>query len=397
MLAIFFMLFFICFPYIQIVPSDNYNQPYYIFVSAIFFLFNFRLFDFINKLPFQISFIFLLTGIASFLLFCFPYKEEQDYKNLLTYISFYLIPIVTYFLCKFHKEYLIKFLKVSIIAWFFVGFVQVFINQDFLNILLGELSGNSIVAGRGGRGVIGLAPEPTHYGFHIVLLGLGLYSLFPNKLYLSLALIQALVFAKSSSALLAIVLGSIFYLIFHKKMVSLFIAITCLIIYFYIESLINLMDQVVSEDSSRIIKMVVFFFQNPIDLFLTDTSLNARIGGLFVTFKAVFNNFFLPHSISHKSWIKATTELLQKNQWLIVLSQSQSPSGIGSILFQIGFLFFPYLYTFIKSIYKVTTIVRNNIFAYSVLIIGLSQYSLVSGDIGLVFGIFLYVSLERKG
>lgn len=397
MLAIFFMLFFICFPYIQIVPSDNYNQPYYIFVSAIVFLFNFRLFDFINKLPFQISFIFLLTGIASFLLFCFPYNEEQDYKNLLTYISFYLIPIVTYFLCKFHKEYLIKFLKVSIIAWFFVGFVQAFINQDFLNFLLGELSGNSIVAGRGGRGVIGLAPEPTHYGFHIVLLGLGLYSLFPNKLYLSLALIQALVFAKSSSALLAIVLGSIFYLIFHKKMVSLFITITCLIIYFYIESLINLMDQVVSEDSSRIIKMVVFFFQNPIDLFLTDTSLNARIGGLFVTFKAVFNNFFLPHSISHKSWINATIELLQKNQWLIVLSYSQSPSGIGSILFQIGFLFFPYLYTFIKSIYKVTTIVRNNIFAYSVLIIGLSQYSLVSGDIGLVFGIFLYVSLERKG
>lgn len=394
--TIFLLLFFICFPFIQLIPSDSYNQPYYIFVAAFVFIGSFSLFGFKSKLPFQIGLIFLLTGIASFLLFCFPYSDVQDYKSLLTYISFYLIPLVTYFLCKYHKEYLIKFLKISIIAWFVVGFVQAFIYQDFLNFLMGEFSSHSIVAGQGGRGVIGLAPEPTHYGFHIVLLGIGLYTLYPNKIFLVLAFIQAFVFAKSSSALLAIVLGCIFYLIFHKKLVSFIIAIICLIIYFSSGVLINLLDQFVSEDSSRIITMVVFFFQNPTDLFLTDTSLNARLGGLYVTFQAVFNDFFLPHSISHKSWIKATIELLQKNQWLLVLSESQSPSGIGSVLFQIGFLFFPYLYIFIKSIYKVVTIVSSNIFAYAVLVIGLSQYSLVSGDIGLVFGIFLYVSLEIK-
>lgn len=396
-LLIFLSLFFICFPFIQLIPSDSYNQPYYIFVAAIVFILCFSSFGFKNKLPFQIGFIFLLTGFASFLLFCFPYTDVQDYKSLLTYISFYLIPLVTYYLCKHHKEYLISFLKISIITWFVVGFIQAFIYQDFLNFLMGEYSSHSIVAGQGGRGVIGLAPEPTHYGFHILLLGIGLYSISTNKLFLILSFIQAFVFAKSSSALLAIVLGCVFYLIFHKKLVSFLLALICLVIYFSSGFLINLLDQFVSEDSSRIITMVVFFFQNPTDLFLTDTSLNARLGGLYVTFQAVFNDFFLPHSISHKSWIKETIKLLQKNQWLLVLSDSQPPSGIGSVLFQIGFLFFPYLFTFIKSIYKVVTIVRSNIFVYAVLVIGLSQYSLVSGDIGLVFGIFLYVSLEQKG
>jgi hypothetical protein len=392
----FILLFFICFPFVQLIPNDSYNQPYYIFAAVFVFIGNFSLFGFKSKFPFQIGFIFQLTGIASYFMFCFPYSDVQDYKSLLTYISFYLIPLVTYFLCKHHKEYLIKFLKITIITWFVVGFVQTFIYQDFLNFLLGEFSSHSIIGGQGGRGVIGLAPEPTHYGFHIILLGIGLYTLFPNKLYLSLAFIQAFVFAKSASALLAIVLGFIFYLTFHKKLVSLIIAILCLIIYFSGGILFNLLDKFISEDSSRIISMVAFFFQNPTDLFLTDTSLNSRLGGLYVTFQVVFSDFFFPHSISHKTWTKFTIELLQKNQWLIVLSDSQSPSGIGSVLFQIGFLFFPYLIIFIKSIYKVITILRSNIFAYAVLFIGLSQYSLVSGDIGLVFGIFLYVSLEKK-
>ena len=395
-ILIFLLLFFVCFPFIQLIPSESYNQPYYIFVAAIVFIFYFSSFGFKSKLPFQIGFVFLLIGFASFLLFCFPYTDVQDYKSLLTYISFYLIPLVTYFLCKHHKEYLIKFLKISIVSWFVVGFVQSYLYQDFLNFLMGEFSSHSIVAGQGGRGVIGLAPEPTHYGFHIVLLGIGLYSLSTNKLFLILSFTQAFVFAKSSSALLAIALGGVFYLIFHKKLVSVVLALICLVIYFSSGFFINLLDQFVSEESSRIITMVVFFFQNPTDLFLTDTSLNARIGGLYLTFQTVFEDFFLPHSISHKAWLKETIKLLQENQWLLVLSDSQPPSGIGSVLFQIGFLFFPYLFIFIRSIYKVVRIVPRNIFAYSVFVIGLSQYSLVSGDIGLVFGIFLYLSLEKN-
>ena len=387
-------LFFICFPFIQIIPTDSYNQPYYIILAVIVFFVKFNNMSFIKKDPFVIGFFFFLTGLGSFIMNCYPYENAQDYKSLLTYFSFFLIPIVSFYLCRHHKLLLIKFLKVSIITWFIVGFVQAFIYLDFLNFLLGNFSSHSIVGSIGGRGVIGLAPEPTHYGFHILLLGIALYSLDKNKWYLLLTFLQAIVFAKSSSAMLAIIVGLILYLLFHNRRFSLISFFLIVIMNFLYDPIINFIDQFIFEDSSRIIQVSMQFLKNPTLIFISDASINARLGGLFGTFQFVFEDFFLPHSISQKSWINATIELMQKNKWILYISESQSPSGVGSVLFQIGFLFFPYLFILVKSIYKVVKKDKLNYFSYIVLVICLSQFSLVSGDIGLVFGVFIFIVFD---
>jgi hypothetical protein len=161
--------------------------------------------------------------------------------------------------------------------------------------------------------------------------------------------------------------------------------------YFLFDPLINFIDQFIYEDSSRVLQISMQFLKNPTLIFISDASINARLGGLFGTFQLVFEDFFLPHSISQKSWINATIELMQKNKWILYISESQSPSGVGSVLFQIGFLFFPYLFILVKSIYKVVKKDKSNFFSYIILVISLSQFSLVSGDIGLVFGVFIFI------
>lgn len=389
------LIFFICFPYIQIIPTSSYNQPYYILLAVILIVSNIKKMGFVKKTSFKIGFLFFLTGLCSFIINCYPYTVFQDYKNLLTYFSFFIMPVAAFYLCRHHKLLLIKFLKISIISWFIVGFIQVFINREFLTFLLGSFSSELIVGFGGGRGISSLAPEPTHFAFHIILLGIALYSLEKNKWYLILTIIQALLLAKSSSALLVITLGYILYLLLHTRRFGLVFFFITFFLFTQFASLISFIEQFFYEDSSRILNLIIRILQDPYLVFYADYSLNVRIGGMLVTFQTIFNDFFMPHSISQQSWTNVSIELLQKNRWLLGLSESQSPSGIGSVIFQIGFLFFPYLIVFVKSIYKVVKKDKSNIFAYVVLFISLSQFSLVAGDIGLVFGVFLFISSQK--
>ena len=105
---------------------------------------------------------------------------------------------------------------------------------------------------------------------------------------LLIALIQVIFFAKSGSALLALILGFLIYIMIHKKRVFLFTLLSCFVIILFSNQIISLLEEYVSKDSSRILYLGFSIISNPFDFILIDSSLNARIGGAFATFTFIF-------------------------------------------------------------------------------------------------------------
>jgi hypothetical protein len=209
------MLLSVFFPYIQVIPLDSYTQPYpYIFaVTIIFFRVtqNKSILKVISKDNFIVISAFTLIGLLLFIINCFPYNNAQEYKYLINYIGPTLLTIAILSILESSEELFSTIAKYAVIIWVSVALIQALIYPSFLVSIIGvESSGDAVSnMSESGRGVFGLASEPTHHGFFMIILGATLAIRNSPKWLIYLCVFDALFIAKSSSALLCIIVGLI--------------------------------------------------------------------------------------------------------------------------------------------------------------------------------------------
>lgn len=386
-------LFFVFFPYFQIVNSNSYNQPYALIFSILVIIINKEFKSYLlkkQKILILLSPILISTFL--FIINCFPYKNLIEYKYLIVYFSITLITIATVIVALKHLELTRIMTVFAFYAWSLTALIQYFLDPSFLmlHFQAGEefevLDANILLDS--GRGILGFAPEPTHHGFHMLLIAFTLVLLDEKRWMILWCIIQSLFLAKSSSALLTVVLGillSFFFLNFTVK--KLFFI--CFFIFLGISGYIYIQNFDISNTNSRMLNLIYFSLMNPEDAINFDASMNARLGGLYVSIALVFSDFFMPHGLSQESWMMYHDVLMKKYNWLNYLSETQAPSGLGSLLFQSGWLIIPSLYLLYKSVMILRLSQNVNWLKYTFLLITLSQLSFGTPIFSLIFGLAL--------
>lgn len=335
------LLISIIFPYVQPVVSQSYTQPYaYVFGLLIFAIkFKNSSYQIIHDFPELV--LLSIVGVVVFIISCYPFSQIFEFKYLLNYIGPLLIAIPVYFGLLEKKILIVRAIQIGILIWVVISIVQRIYDPFFLTSLIGQWgeSANDII--RSGRGVIGLAPEPTHHGFHILLMGASLILIDQSRqsrLLVFMCLIDAIFLAASSSAFLCLIIAFGLYLIVRKTVLIIFLGLIIYQFYFWggIEYITNL-----DIGGSRMLNLIITILTDPLDAVLSDASVNARLGGIYACFYDVFSHFILPRGLSHESWLQSRSDLLMKFKWVNDLSDNGAPSGWGIILYQVGFLSFP--------------------------------------------------------
>ena len=383
------LLFASTFPYIQFTPSSSYTQPQAYVLGILLFPFCLRSLFRLRKTD-SISIISLtFIGLVLFVITCFPYNNPQEYKYFLVYLSPLLFIPVFLTTIQTAPIQTIKVLQVSIALWLLVSTVQVFIEPNFATSLLGPWSNSTANIISSGRGVLGLAPEPTHNGFHTLLLGAALSLIDNSRLsrFLTFGCIGSAVFlAASGSALLVLVLGTLFWMLRCKPLLGI-TAVVVGVILVKLSPLI-LLEQLNTD--SRIGILLRLFFENPADFLTVDYSVNVRLGGFWITLRESFLFGLFPHGLSQDAWLKTREGILETNDWLLGLSLAGPPSGIGLLMFQCGFLAVPFLTIFIRRLYtNLPTTITGQVITISVLFIFFSQFYLSSPMFSMIYAFIL--------
>ena len=377
------LLLFTAFPYLQITPSDSYTQPASLIFAGPIFLLNINLMKHMNFEDRAALLGMAFLGIFIFLLTCFPYNNTQEYKYLLNYISPIVITIASLRSLIRHPDLSKKILQVSIVIWLGVAVVQKFISPTFALVLIGQWGEHAVDILESGRGILSLAPEPTHHAFHILMLAACLIQLDRNRFSRILVLIcifDAIVLAASSSAFLALIMASLMFFLFYQLR-----WLALLIIFLMIGwSLTDTIARIFPNDS-RFFILINAVLTEPTALLSIDYSVNMRLGGMIATIFSSGTNFLLPHGLGIVSWEASRENLLQSLPWLMDLSYVGPPSGIGVLLFQIGILALPFLWQVFRRILSINVGWTEQIVLLSIPFIFLGQYYISAPSFSLLY------------
>lgn len=282
-------------------------------------------------------------------------------RSLSNYVSLFFISYSSYYFLKKSNGLSYNFYRCVVLIWFITGFIQTFIYPNFLTFLLPR--GDSSVTLASGRGVIGLAPEPTFYGIMCAMLLLIGYLNFTyrkgiNVCYIFL-LLQIFIFSRSSLVILLLSLALFLYILVSTFLkIKFFIKIlggTLLLVAFgYI--IINTYS--VELYQLRIVRIASMLLDNPEDVILLDASINTRIAHFVFPIYGFFYDLCLPHGYSaFNEFMKECFSNEHLNYWLSPYTMETSPTRImsawGCIFFELGFVGFLFLYVVIFNLYRI--------------------------------------------
>lgn len=378
------------FPYVQIVPSSGYTQPQAFILATFLFLFSFGAIFHLRQSDRAAILGLSFIGLVLFIITCLPYDNSQEYRYLLAYLSpLLMVPAFIKTIQKAPKQ-TIWILQASIFIWLFVSAVQFLINPLFATSLLGRWGNSAMDIISSGRGVLGLAPEPTHNAFHILLLGAAL-SLLDNsrlsRLLIYGCIISAVFLAASSSATLALFLATIVWFLRYKTIWGIIMIAAGLA---FLKSAPLIFQELLGNDA-RLTTLLNIFIENPTKFLTVDYSVNVRLGGLWATLTESLQSGWLPNGLSHEAWLQARIEMLRTYNWLLDISLVGPPSGFGLLIFQGGFLVIPFLFLFARRLLaNLPETSSGQIIVITVPFIFLSQFYLSSPLFSLIYAGILY-------
>lgn len=379
---------FSLFPFTMIVDFGTYTQPYALLMGIAFipFAFNARI-DLASCIA--LSWLFFFGTILYFQAIGGE-SPLGPLKYLVAYLTPFLIVFPAFYLTRYHRTFFCKLVLRSSYLWIIVAVIQIAFDPSFMTFLVGGWSGVGDVVVSSGRGVISLAPEPTTFGFHLIILGALHYLLSGNGRVSALIILCSLFLALSASSLIVLLMaGSIaiaghINLKFLGKILFLGLA-TILVVYPLVFPFLE------SEQMAmfRITDLLWVAFNNP-ELILLDASVNARLGGLFVAIMECIDRMFIPFGLSHLDWLLEREVLLGKYPFLIGLSDSGFPSGYFIQLYQGGVLFIPVLlYMIYKSLNVRLFPSKYGWLIIAGIILPLFQFSFATPTFWLFWGVFL--------
>lgn len=331
------LLFFaaVMFPFLKVLPIESDTQPYALVMSAVLVLAAREW-----RLPWEIALLFIV--------FCYSLGAallgsvgSMAVRSIANYASLFFISYAAYLALCHSGELFPRVLKYVVVTWFAVGLIQTFVYPEFLVFLTPRALGTT---GYGGRGAVGLSPEPSHYGTFCLLLLVLVFVMRGRQLseretrWLAGALIfQLLIFSRSAMAALIFVLIAGWFLIVHLS--------TALRVFYVLVGLlaaggigaIAVGSGAISLDGSRMTSLIGQVIENPRLVLLVDGSVNDRVFHIVFTVVAFVENWFLPRG--YTSWIEYMDIGVQRFQpyaWHVTTTRIMS--GYGAPLFELGFI-----------------------------------------------------------
>jgi len=314
-------------PYLSFYPLPTDQQPtVHLFSVPLFFFFLAARLD-------KISIVLLFPSVFALgLLFADPSFETA--RSAYNYLSFLVIFFVTLGVLKYTNINFKFILVFTFFVWFFVGLIQQ-IFPDFLLFLVNNARTTN------GRGVTGLATEPTFYGI-VMLFYILLFRITRPKfetVYIILASVAIFAFAKSAMAALFVILY-FFVVSFFGKYWS--------VRFFYLGLIpfVPVFFRFLPE--GRMKSVLSSLLENPVDVVFSDASVNDRFFHVFLSLKGVFSNFGVPHGFS--SFVTYAEDQLSVYSGFIIVEwftlSGRIMSGLGAALFELGI--FGAIYIFVS-------------------------------------------------
>lgn len=322
------------FPYTQLLPLDTYTQPYsFLMGGLLFVMVGWRQVARIPTLDGWALLFFAGAGLIFFVVDCLPKFNTQEIKYLLMYISPLVFATSFFYVQSTYADLTKRVVELSALCWLLVGLVQVLFDATFATFTVGEWQAAAQIVVDSGRGVLGLAPEPTHFGFHMVLLAALLYLIGGNRYLVVACLVVSLLLAKSSSVLMALVIGIALTMLTRP---TFFLAAAGLIA--ILLPLTYLAVQDAAENGPRLLYLMSLFIKDPYELLSLDRSVNTRLGGLIAAAWTIIDQGFWPQGLSHLDWEQGLSSRQGAFPWLNALSDSGWPSGYLIVIYQSGLI-----------------------------------------------------------
>lgn len=361
------LLYLTCFfPFVSLIYTGSDTQPY----AAIWAFFVLLYFLLVKEIKTSRVVLLLLCNSLVMGAFAIMGVGEMAFFRLISgsfsYITLLTVPLATFLILK-KNGWDENLTKALIWVWFFVGFIQKYIEPTFAYSVLSRHTTNST------RGVVGLATEPSAYGYMCIFMMVLAFSFQKNKyLYIVNLLIQIVLFAGSSVTLiyLAVYLGMIILneLVLHKRFA--FIKTTCLAIggvsafamlYKYIPR------------SNRIGALLYFLMNDP-KRFFRDGSIRLRIEAIVYSFQGFIENNGLPHGIS----------------------ETRIMSGIGGLFYECGFIAIFILAVIAIIIWKAYPVKTRFVFTAGFMVIMISSIPFTAPLVSFYLGFCIYQGWLRE-
>ena len=189
-------------PFISLIRMPMDIQPWAIIVSAIIILKQKEIA--VNR---TIIYILFTMFIATFFLILSLFKNETGlfliFRKYMNYISLGVIVIAGYNIFLQSKEINESWIKIIILLWLVAGVLELIFPASAKIIMPGSRTSS-------GRGVVGLAMEPSFYGYMCFFFML-LSTKFKTKkrLYMVLCIVQILLLAKSAVSIIYLAIYAI--------------------------------------------------------------------------------------------------------------------------------------------------------------------------------------------
>lgn len=306
-------LYLTCFfPFVTFIYTGVDTQPYAIMMALIIILIYWiRENILISKANMLIICICAIMGIYVLLEFG-TMSIEQLFSGYFPYAALMIIPYGTYLILTKNGGINEGYVKGIIWCWFLVGFMQKYINSSFAYPILTRYTTNAT------RGVVGLATEPSAYGYMCVFMMIFVMQFKTKKLlYLVNLLIQIVLFASSSVALVYIAVYMILIvfneILRHKK----FAFIRTMLLSGAGVGGLYLMYRYIPR-TNRIGSLLYYLFNQP-DKFFNDGSIRLRIMAIEQSITGFAEYRGLPHGISNIRIMSGVGELLYSGGFLSVL------------------------------------------------------------------------------
>jgi len=379
-------LLFCLFPYTQIIELDTYTQPYALIFSVLAAGASYSLL--VERFPrtdFTVLAGLAVMGIVLLLLTCMPNPTPQEFKYLLMFVSPLVFALAAFAMATINPVLTDRLIVFAALVWMAVGAIQAFIAPGFASQFVGGFGEAAEVVVDSGRGVLGLAPEPTHFGFHMIIVAAAL-ALVGGRNMLSIAcLLTTVVIARSSSAMLALALGGVIYLVFYTRYARLLL----LAVVPAYALLGAILESGMLPNGVRVVVLLRELYDDPWYLFTSDASANARLGGIYVGAKEILANMFLPAGMAHETWNQSTGPILSRNSWLLMLSDAGIPSGILIVIYQAGIFGLVLLAAILRRMLKGLHSQYETFLMCVVVFVFFSQYMISTPGFGMVLGLVI--------
>lgn len=378
------------FPYTQILPLGSYNQPYALLFGTLIFMVRgpTTLAD-MRPLDRWMLAGLLIVGVGLFLANGFASLSAQDLKYFLNYLTPFLLVPAAVSIANRDPDKIERILRFGICVWVVVALVQ---QRDptFLSFLVGSFAEASEASVESGRGVVGLAPEPTHHGFHMLVLGAAYAALGRRRWPVLLCIADALLLARSASVVLALALGIGLWCCLRPRRLIVPAILGGAVLLFGVGFI-----AFGSSEDSRVLSLIGLVLKNPTDLLMIDYSVNVRLGGLLAGFAHSINEFFVPHGMSEVQWAAARIEIIRTTPWLVDISTVGVPSGFGIILYQGGWLAIPLVAMIVVRFSSGHRLGWQGAIIVSSIFVFLSLYYLASPDFSVAYGLMAWRAMQE--